>query len=406
METDEILVNQLFAGSYLDEGTNIGHEVINLFKADDGKNYLYITPSGTIDTSVHPVKSVLFVRNVKGKTTVEVVAKAEGLVSASEIDILPENIKYAGASIAQIFSNNVYHDKTDPGISFTFRAEKVRTPKSGKRIILTIDKDFNVDDDSVYLIRLHSNSRAISNQSTRKYYSLQEDDDAYCELRDLLNSDKYWEPDDTTQKLVADDSIRRTNPTFLEIIRKDNDELIFSNLLDYYFQYNRAVFRKFAKEVLGVADFALQFDTIRESENNIDLLIKDDRHVLVIENKIKSGLNGLEGDNYSQLNKYQNHIEEKICGPEDELYEKESRYYIFTPDYNHIDASKYELKKPYKIIKYSTIYKFFCDNAVSFMDEKYFPDFLKGLKNHAVSSMSERNFSTMRSRFLEKINRV
>ncbi len=27
----EILINQLFAGAYLHEGTNIGHEVINLF---------------------------------------------------------------------------------------------------------------------------------------------------------------------------------------------------------------------------------------------------------------------------------------------------------------------------------------------------------------------------------------
>lgn len=58
MMNDEILINQLFAGTYLDEGKNIGHEVINLFKADDGNNYLYITPSGKIDLTSHPVKSV------------------------------------------------------------------------------------------------------------------------------------------------------------------------------------------------------------------------------------------------------------------------------------------------------------------------------------------------------------
>ena len=32
----EILINQLFAGEYLNEGENIGHEVINLFRDDDG----------------------------------------------------------------------------------------------------------------------------------------------------------------------------------------------------------------------------------------------------------------------------------------------------------------------------------------------------------------------------------
>ena len=40
----EILINQLFAGAYLQEGTNIGHEVINLFRDDNDENYLYITP--------------------------------------------------------------------------------------------------------------------------------------------------------------------------------------------------------------------------------------------------------------------------------------------------------------------------------------------------------------------------
>ena len=31
----DILVNQVFSGSYLEEGANIGHEVINLFKDDE-----------------------------------------------------------------------------------------------------------------------------------------------------------------------------------------------------------------------------------------------------------------------------------------------------------------------------------------------------------------------------------
>ena len=38
MSSKEILINQLFAGRYLDEGENIGHEVINLFKDDKGDN--------------------------------------------------------------------------------------------------------------------------------------------------------------------------------------------------------------------------------------------------------------------------------------------------------------------------------------------------------------------------------
>ena len=38
----EILINQLFAGSYLQEGTNIGHEIINIFRDDNDENYLFM----------------------------------------------------------------------------------------------------------------------------------------------------------------------------------------------------------------------------------------------------------------------------------------------------------------------------------------------------------------------------
>lgn len=46
------------------------------------------------------------------------------------------------------------------------------------------------------------------------------------------------------------------------------------------------------------------FKTVRESMQNIDLWIEDEKHVLVIENKIKSGLNGKTGKGKTQLDKY------------------------------------------------------------------------------------------------------
>ena len=47
-EKNVILINKMYTGSYLDDndGNNIGHEIINFFKADDGNNYIYITPYG------------------------------------------------------------------------------------------------------------------------------------------------------------------------------------------------------------------------------------------------------------------------------------------------------------------------------------------------------------------------
>lgn len=119
-------------------------------------------------------------------------------------------------------------------------------------------------------------------------------------------------------------------------------------LLAYYFEYNGAIFREFVRTKFGLDDFSSRFEIIRESVDNIDLLIKDDKYVLVIENKIKSGINGIRNnDNYSQLNKYQDKIERRISDPNDGfgLHGKISYYCIFTPNYNHIDISKYGLKK-------------------------------------------------------------
>ena len=43
----------MYSGNYLVEGSNIGHEIINLYKADDGKNYIYLNAQGSIDMSQH-----------------------------------------------------------------------------------------------------------------------------------------------------------------------------------------------------------------------------------------------------------------------------------------------------------------------------------------------------------------
>ena len=47
----EIIINKMYVGDYLSEGDNIGHEIINLYKADNGKNYIYLNSQGAIDLS-------------------------------------------------------------------------------------------------------------------------------------------------------------------------------------------------------------------------------------------------------------------------------------------------------------------------------------------------------------------
>ena len=46
-----IIINRMYAGKYLAEGENIGHEIINLIRSDNGNNYLWLNADGNCDIS-------------------------------------------------------------------------------------------------------------------------------------------------------------------------------------------------------------------------------------------------------------------------------------------------------------------------------------------------------------------
>ena len=47
-----IIINRMYAGGYLTEGENIGHEIINLFRSDNGDNYLWLNSGGSCKKSI------------------------------------------------------------------------------------------------------------------------------------------------------------------------------------------------------------------------------------------------------------------------------------------------------------------------------------------------------------------
>ena len=383
----EILINQLFAGGYLNEGENIGHEVINLFRDDAGHNNLFITPSGNI--SGHDLECILFVRNYSARKTVEVIglAKEFQAVSAGEMT----KVRYD-----QIFSNNTYHGETDTfSHHVTFRAGIFRLPS--KRIFVTMDEHFSSDE---YFVRLNTVRKVIIPQGMREYYSEAIDSRAYYQLKELIETVDFWEPDNTTEKLYPDGAVQNQSPSFLEVIRKEDDEIIFSNLIGYYLEYSHRAFQRFAATLLGIEGMSTYFDVYRETKNNIDLLIESEKDIIVIENKIKSGINGITGDDYSQLNKYYEWAEKEA-----KEHGKQSHYYLFAPDYAKCDLSKYGLTGEYKVVRYSDLYRFFVSEADVFIADRAFPDFIRGLKRHTLT-FPELQFDTMRSRLLRKINKL
>ena len=107
----EILLNMMYTGSYLDAG-NIGHEIINLFKSDNGENYIYVLPWGTMHpTHNNKIESILLVRRCNA-TKIEILAKATGLtqIAGKEISqrtyIKENNITYGNVQLDKIFQGN------------------------------------------------------------------------------------------------------------------------------------------------------------------------------------------------------------------------------------------------------------------------------------------------------------
>ena len=129
-----IILNRMYAGDYLDE--NIGHEVINLFKDDNGSNYIYINPHGDINReSNDSVKAILLVKHVE-KGVLEVVAKAEHLQQVyykknnrqEEINNQLEYIKNNQITYGDVLLSDIY-DNGYNEILITFKTDKLRTVK-------------------------------------------------------------------------------------------------------------------------------------------------------------------------------------------------------------------------------------------------------------------------------------
>ena len=125
----------------------------------------------------------------------------------------------------------------------------------------------------------------------------------------MLLDDSIWEPENTTECLdINEYNTQGKRFNFVSLIKKEYDELVYSNLLAYFFEQNRSVFTEFADKILGVPNIKKDYRVYRE-EKNIDILIKDDNTVIAIENKIKSKINGERHDInssriQSQLSKY------------------------------------------------------------------------------------------------------
>ena len=130
----------------------------------------------------------------------------------------------------------------------------------------------------------------------------------------------------------------------------------------------------------------------------IDILIDDVQSstVIVIENKIKSELNGRHSTDsiLNQLDKYYDYTEKKYASYKNKVY------LLLVPKYSRItkDSLVSEKQKKFDIIHYDDLYNILKENNI---EDKYYDDFVNAVKFH--SSDSDNHFEEIMKRKMQKL---
>lgn len=399
------VICRMYAGSYIED--KMGGEIINLLHDDNGNNYVYVNPYGYIDKKYNnTVEAVLLTRLLKsgcfevlgvakiGKNGQLVFPKGNStkakLESTGKQLLAKEEelkIKYGGVKLSDIYKGQLNG-------SVTFKSEVLYLPKD--QIFVTDSKNSNF---SEYKNTFNLSDKRFPNQSLISYVTDEANPKSFNIISQMLEDDSLW--DKNKKNTVSTDENISTHFNFLNIIKKEDDELVYSNMMCFFFRKYPNLLKSFAKDVLSIQlndDFSL----IRENKN-VDIWIEDDNNIIIIENKIKSGINGVSqkhnfcenGFVQSQLSKYYNYTESIKKN-------KKTHYFIFLPVYSRINLANYSGSKHYTKITYKSLYDFFEKFKI---DDTYYKDFVNALYKHTKDRPFDY-YEDMRRKFIQQLKSI
>lgn len=377
----EIVINRMYNGDYLSQ--NLGHEIINMYKSDNGRNYLYLQHDGTFaDTHCGKVESMLLVRTVSGEHMVEVIGKAEGLTEVYQYGHKRENqksyirshgIKYAGIWLDEIFEDNTYQQD----IFITFEARSVR--KAAKRFYIS----YGESRFTPYFFKDNKQAKA----SLKQYISTNTAAD-FEMLQSIIHDDSLW-GEETRGVTLAEPVASKQHQTYFDICGINHYELAWSNALAFFMEKYPQMVEKFGREILHVDNPIGQRFSISREEHNVDLLLRDENTTIVVENKIKSDINGINNAGYdSQLAKYFEYAKQDNTIV---------RAYVLTPDYNDVNLSCYAYGDKYRKIYYSQVRNFLVSQS-EYETDAYLRDMADAMSQHSTVYCDDL-YEEMLSRF-------
>lgn len=444
-----IILNNMYTGRYISQQGKLGHEAINLIRADDGKFYIWLNSMGVCAHSKVDNSTILLVRTINS-TLYKVLAKAENchLCDGANIPRMKYNagvedkerraeaqrklgVTYNGRDPM----DDIYHEND---MFATFWTDNVRETRGD--VYLTNDQSMEDPEQHIYYADF-----CIS-EAMRAYITPTHK--AHTSLSEFLQKDIWKAVTNDENRFSAEVQTARFN--FFKLIRKDKDELAFSNALAYFIQ--KCGIDVFLSQCLNLTDSFLtdEYVLLRE-KNNIDISFFGENHVVIIENKIdayitadrrKTKNNQIKKsvDLYfpDQNSAGQSNIESILTSFTNRYYGEASqlsKYYLYAVAYllskgmditqveEHIHCfllvpeyakkqfkqnnegyfvSDFLLSDKYKLLTYKDISEFFGNHPV---EDVYFEDFhsaMDPLKKEVNNELEEE----MKIRFLQAIGKA
>ena len=305
-EVNQIIINRMFAGSYIDDGETIGHETINTIIADDGKCYIYLNSEGTINqkrTEYSGKNSVMLLVKLYQTNVWEIIRVVKDIHTIKEMVITEDNacwprwyrydkfiekyrnVSYGGVTLEKIQKNNRYNNvlTRDPFATCTGTLYKLKKPY----FIVKICQNDNFDDSEYYC----KVEKGLSKQSLRMFFDESEPNSE--SLFKLINSQRFKDNlVESTNRVDLSNTIDYLNESIFDVLGIQYYELAYSNIISHYL-CNNEYCKAFIRDVLELEeDYCNDNYKVVREEHNVDILLKGDSHIIVIENKIKSDING------------------------------------------------------------------------------------------------------------------
>ena len=447
-EVNQIILNRMFAGSYIDDGETIGHETINTIIADDGNCYIYLNSEGTINqerTEYSGKNSVMLLVKLYQTNVWEIIGVVKDIHTIEEMVITDDNrcwprwyryerfiekygnVSYGGVTLARIQENNRYNNvlTKDPFATCTGKLYKLSKPY----FIVNISQNDNFDDSEYYC----KVEKGLSKESLRMFFD-KKDHPLFSLIKDSDFNDNLEE---FTNRVDLSNTTDYINESIFDVLGIQYYELAYSNIISHYL-CNNEYCKAFIRDVLKLEeDYCNDNYKVVREEHNVDILLKGDSHIIVIENKIKSDINGrnitkekiikdiFEEDESEDNDLWQELTEEpvdnlrisQLCkywyyaryvADKNGIDENNIKGFVLIPNYQSAIITEDSIAKEfkgdmYKIITYSQVHEM-SKNITGDVRDSYYEQYLLGLERQSKNTDNYQQAREM-NKFINRIKK-